>query len=515
MALTKADADQRLLLADDLKMLSISAFLAGHDAECEAALVRGYKLSLERGEWDDAAQCAFWLGFTLVQGPDQARGSGWLERCRSIVIDHDLGAHGVAIGLDTVRARALVDTGDFEEGLAAAASCAARARTAGDLDVWTLAQLVVGFCLVSLRRSDEALRVFDEVMLAVADDDLSPPVTGMAYCAVIAACLDLWDLRRAREWTAALTSWCDDASGAVPYRGYCLVHRAQIMAMGGSWADALQEAKSACELLREPALGLAWYALGELHRLAGSYADAEDAYRTANALGQQPEPGLAKLRLAQGRVDEAASTMRRLLAEPSRSDRAEVLATYAEVMLAAREVGAARAASDELTALAAEGAVPMLVAGAAETAATVLCAEGASAQAVPLFRQAWQGWRELGMPYDAARVRVRMGDCCRALGDESSAQLEYDAARVVFEELGALPDLERLDGRPASAAGGLTAREVEVVRLVAAGHTNREIARRLVLSEKTVARHLSNVYAKLDIGSRAAATAYAYDHHLV
>ena len=213
---------------------------------------------------------AFWLGFTLVQGPDQARGSGWLERCRSIVVDHDLGAHGVAIGLETVRARALVDTGDFEGALVAAAGCAARARSAGDLDVWTLAQLVVGFCLVSLRRSDEALRVFDEVMLVVdRTTTCRPPVTGMAYCAVIAACLDLWDLRRAREWTAALTSWCDDASGAVPYRGYCLVHRAQIMAMGGSWADALIEAKSACELLREPALGLAWYALGELHRLRG------------------------------------------------------------------------------------------------------------------------------------------------------------------------------------------------------------------------------------------------------
>jgi DNA-binding CsgD family transcriptional regulator len=304
----------------------------------------------------------------------------------------------------------------------------------------------------------------------------------------------------------------------VPYRGFCLVHRAQIMAMGGSWDDAMAEARSACSILREPALGLAWYALGELHRLAGAYADAEDAYRTANAMGQQPEPGLSKMRLAQGRADLAAATMRRLYAEPQRTDRAEVLSTYVDVMLTCGDVDAARAASEELTTLFAGQDSVVLASMAVEAAASVLCADGETSTAMPLLRRAWEGWRELGMPHDAARVRVRIGDCCRGLGDEASAQMEYDAARQVFEQLGAQPDLERLDQRaaaPVRAVGGLTAREVEVVRLVAAGHTNKAIAQRLFLSEKTVARHLSNVYTKLDIGSRAAATAWAYDHHVV
>ena len=304
----------------------------------------------------------------------------------------------------------------------------------------------------------------------------------------------------------------------MPYRGFCLVHRAQIMAMGGAWDDAMVEARSACVLLRAPALGLAWYALGELHRLAGSYAEAEDAYRTANAIGQQPEPGLTKLRLAQGRVDVAAGTVRRLLAESQRTDRADVLATAVEVLIVAGDLDAARAASEELTALAGEQDSTLLSSLAVEAAATVRCAETASADALPLLRLAWEGWRELGMPYDAARVRVRIGDCCRALGDEGSAQMEYDAARLVFEQLGAQPDLERLDERAdatVKAAGGLTGREVEVVRLAAGGLTNRAIAQRLFLSEKTVARHLSNIYTKLGIGSRAAATAWAYDHHLV
>jgi DNA-binding CsgD family transcriptional regulator len=411
----------------------------------------------------------------------------------------------------------MAESGDFEEALALAGNAAAAARAAGARDVWTLAQLDVGHCLVGLRRGAEALRVFDDVMIEATDGLLSPPITGMAYCGVIAACLDLRDLRRAREWTAALAAWSDDDSG-VPYRGFCLVHRAQIMAMGGSWDDAMAEARSACAILREPALGLAWYALGELHRLVGSFPEAEDAYRTANAMGQQPEPGLSKLRLAQGRTDVAAATMRRLYAEPQRTDRADMLAAYVDVMLACGEVEDAGAAAKELADLAAEQDSTVLSSSAAEAAAAVRCAQGDAALALPLLRRAWEGWRELGMPYDAARVRVRIGDCCRALGDEASAQMEYDAARLVFEQLGARTDLERLADRAVTstrAAGGLTAREVEVVRLVAAGHTNRGIAQQLFLSEKTVARHLANIYSKLDVGSRAAATAWAYDHHLV
>jgi DNA-binding CsgD family transcriptional regulator len=421
------------------------------------------------------------------------------------------------LALLALQAHVMAESGEFEDALVLARSTARAARSIGVLDVWTLAQLDVGHCLVGLRRSVEALRVFDELMIEVTNSELSPPVTGMAYCGVIAACLDLRDLRRAREWTAALASWSDDESG-VPYRGFCLVHRAQIMAMGGSWDDAMTEARSACALLREPALGLAWYALGELHRLAGSYADAEDAYRTANAMGQQPEPGLTRMRAAQGRLDVAVASIRRLHAETQRTDRAEVLATYVDVMLAGGDVAAARSAGAELAELAAQQDSEVLTSLAVEATAAVCSAEGEPAAALPLLRRAWKGWRELGMPYDAARVRARIGDCCRALGDEGSAQMEYDAARLVFEQLGAQPDLERLDERAAAttrAVDGLTAREVEVVRLVAAGHTNRSIARRLFLSEKTVARHLSNIYTKLGIGSRAAATAWAYDHHVV
>jgi ATP/maltotriose-dependent transcriptional regulator MalT len=321
----------------------------------------------------------------------------------------------------------------------------------------------------------------------------------------------LSDVARAREWTAALSGWCERQSGLVPYRGVCLVHRTQIMTMQGSWADALVEARRACELLEEPVVGDAHYALGDLHRLRGEYDEAEDAYRRANSAGRQPEPGLALLRMAQGRIDAATTTLRRLHDEPDRLDRADILAACAEVMLRAGDVDAARAAADELTARA--GDDPLRANRARELRAAVIAAGGDGLAALPLLRTAWRGWQELSMPYDAARVRVRIGDCLAAVGDDDSARMEYDAARLVFERLGARPDLEALPGHVLP--GGLTPRECEVVTLVAGGLSNRDVADRLFLSEKTVARHLSNIYVKLGISSRSAATAYAYDHGLV
>jgi DNA-binding NarL/FixJ family response regulator len=290
------------------------------------------------------------------------------------------------------------------------------------------------------------------------------------------------------------------------------VHRSQLKALRGVWAGALDEARTACARVGGPAVGDAWYQLGEVHRLRGEYAEAEDAYRKANSHGRQPEPGLASMRLAQGRVDEAVTAFRRLHAEQGRIDRPDILAGFVEAMLTAGDVDSARAAADEL----ASGSEPAPVhrARAAEARGAVLLAEEDPAEALSHFRHALALWTDLEMPYDAARVRVRIGDACRRLGDETAASLECDAARETFLRLGARPDLDRL-AASASGSGVLTGREVEVLRLVAAGHTNRIIASELVLSEKTVARHLSNIYTKLGIRSRAAATAYAYDHHLV
>lgn len=270
---------------------------------------------------------------------------------------------------------------------------------------------------------------------------------------------------------------------------------------------------------RDPFLADAYYLLGELHRVRGEQDAAEAAYRRANSGGRRPEPGLVRLRMAQGRLAAAATTVRRLLGEERDGPlHAEVLAACVDVMVEAADLTLAHEACEALTALETASDSPLLGALTARATGTVLLAEGRPEQAMRVLRRGWRMWQDLDLPYDAALTRVLIGRCLRALGDEDSAQMELDSARWAFDRLGAAPDLavvNTLAGPPTRAAGALTRRELDVVRLVAAGLTNRAVAQQLFLSEKTVARHLSNIYAKLDLPSRAAATAYAYDHGLV
>jgi DNA-binding CsgD family transcriptional regulator len=307
------------------------------------------------------------------------------------------------------------------------------------------------------------------------------------------------------------------------YRGQCLVHRSQILQAHGEWPKAISEAQRARERLSQPphpALGVAVYQQAELHRLRGEFEEAKEAYRLASQYGCEPVPGLALLRLADGHVAAAAAASRRVvhetqghLASPT------MLAAHVEIMLAAGDVEAARVAADELSKTAAEMDAPLLRAIAAYAGGSVRLAEGKASSALGDLRRAYTGWWELAMPYEAARTRVLIGLACRALGDEDSAEWELDAARAAFDQLGAQPDLTRMaelvgtTGR--TPASTVTARECEVLRLVAEGKTNREIGSKLLISEHTVARHLQNIFTKLGLPSRAAATAYAYEHGLV
>jgi DNA-binding NarL/FixJ family response regulator len=344
------------------------------------------------------------------------------------------------------------------------------------------------------------------------------------YCSVIESCRETFDLRRAQEWTAALTVWCDSQPELVPYRSRCLLHRAEILQIHGAWSDALEEAQRALEQLSRPtslpAAGAAFYCIAELHRLRGEFAEAEEAYRQASRRQSVPQPGLARLRLAQGQVDAARATIRRAFDEVHEpADRSRVLDAYIEISLATKEIHSARMAAGELTEIAQRYNAPYLIALSTHASGAVLLAEYRVEDSLNALRKAWTVWRELEAPYEAARAQVLIATAFRESGDAATAAMELNLARETFRELGAAADLARVDclfdTQAVKVTGPLSAREVEVLKLVASGRTNRDIARKLGISEKTVARHISNIFNKLDLSSRAAATAYAYEQHLM
>jgi DNA-binding CsgD family transcriptional regulator len=399
------------------------------------------------------------------------------------------------------------------------------ADACGDRDLRALGMLSSGQAALVAGAVRRGMALLDETMVAVAAGEVSPVPAGIVYCAVVDACIEVFDLRRAAEWTEALDRWSGAQPDLVPYRGQCLVHRSQLLQAHGSWPEARTEADRACRWLSRPshpALGLALYQRAELHRLRGELADAERSYRAASRQGCEPAPGLALLRLAEGRVDAAVAAIRRVIDEtrgPLR--RPALLAAGVEILLAAGAVDDARSAAGELHELAGEVDAPLLHAVAAFATGSVLLAGDDPVAALGALRDAHERWRELDMPYDAARARVRIGLACRQLGDDDAALLELDAARLVFAQLEARPALAEVTRLTAAAPpseprpGGLTGRECEVLRHVAAGETDREIAAALVISEHTVGRHLQNIFRKLGLSSRAAATSFAHEHHLV
>jgi DNA-binding CsgD family transcriptional regulator len=517
-------ADQAAPLgAEDLELLATSAYMLGRDDEYVSCLERAHHAYLGSGEAMRAARCAFWVGMNLALRGEMGRATGWLGRAQRLVERE---------GRDCVERGYLLlplmfeheDTGDYEGAAATAADAAGIGERFGDADLFALAVHSQGILLVKQGRVVEGLGLLDEAMVAVTAGELSPIVSGFVYCGVIMGCQEAYELRRAQEWTAALTRWCEEQPDMVSFTGTCLVHRAEIMQLHGAWPDALEEARRAGQRLaqvrNQSGAAQAFYRQGEVHRLQGRFTAAEEAYREASRSGWEPQPGLALLRLAQGNGDAAAAAIRRAVGETTEPlKRARLLPAYVEIMLAVGDAQEAHSACGELEEISARYDRSMLGAMVAYAEGAVDLAEGDARAALLALRRAWQVWRDLEVPYEAARVRVLVGLACSVLGDDDTAALELEAARGVFAQLGAVPDLARVDSLTRRVrsidAHGLTPRELQVLRLVAAGATNKVIAAELVLSERTVDRHVSNIFTKLGVSSRTAATAYAYDHQLI
>jgi len=519
-----ATADRSVGLgADDLELLANSAYMLGSEERYFGAMERAYRAHLDAGEGLAALRCAFWIGVNLAQRGEMGQAGGWLGRAQRLL--EEAGGDRVERGyllLPVVFQQE--GTGELQDAAATAAEAAAIGNRYGDPDLFALATHERGHILIRLGRIDEGVALLDESMVAVTAGELSPIPAGIVYCGVILACRDAHALSRAQEWTDALSAWCERQPDLVAFTGRCLVHRAQIMQLHGAWPEAIAEARRAAErCLRgdnPAAAGEACYERGEVHRRLGDYPAAEDAYREASGHGWEPQPGLALMRLAQGRADAAEAAIRRIEAETAESGkRVGLLPAFIEVMLAVDDLKSARGACEELETIARRQESGALAAITAQAQGAVRLAEGDARAALPSLRVAAQEWQRFDAPYELARVRELIGLACRELGDDDAATLELEAARDAFARLGAATDLSRVGTLAEVATAvdnhGLTARELEVLRHLSAGETNKAIAARLVLSVRTVDRHVSNIYAKLGVSSRAGATAYAHEHGLL
>lgn len=521
---------RELLDAADCERLAISAYLIGDDDESASAWEGAHRGHVTAGEPAEAARCSFWLALCFLLRGQNAQAGGWLTRTERIVESAELDCAAAGYVLIPAFLGALED-GDPTAAGAMAVQAAEIGDRFDDPDLRAFGTLGHGQALLAEGSTAAGTACLDEVMVSVTAGEVGPITSGIVYCAVVLECMRAFDLARATEWTRALSAWCDSQPDLVPYRGQCLVHRAQLQQAAGDWRDAIVSIASARRRLTDPphpALGLAYYQEAELHRLVGDFDEADVKYRQASRSGYQPMPGLALLELGRGDDIGAAATIRRALHEVDDPlERPLLLAAAIEIFRVTGDATDARTAAEDLAAIAAGSTSEALNAMAARAMGTVLLSEGDPYLALTHLRVAAAAWQHLRMPYEAARTAVLLGLSCAALGDGTSAGLEFGSAADTFTELGANPDLDRLRsltaalGAPTGRHGArgraqsLSGREREVLVHVTAGKTNREIAAELVISEHTVGRHLENIFTKLGVTNRAAATAYAYEHDLL
>jgi ATP/maltotriose-dependent transcriptional regulator MalT len=512
--------DASLLAPQDLEGLADAAWWLARSDESIAARRHAYERYSAEGRYRRAAYTAFRFFLEYFFQANVAEAAGWLMRAQRHLSEEPECVEGGYVALGWAYA-ALV-RGEPSEAEDLAQQAASAARRFRDADLTALAIDVHGRALIAQGMVAKGMSLLDEAMTSVVAGELSSLVTGAIYCNVLAVCLELADLGRAGRWTESAAAWCRSLPPEAPFLGLCRLNRALVSTFQGAWAEAEAEAlRASREVAFNPfAVGQTFYSIGEIRRRLGDLTGAEEAFMQANEIGVEPQPGLALLRLAQGKVEPALAALRvAIAAEPAGTlRRSRLLGALVEVALRAGHLDEATSATDELESIAERFGTSALGATAAAARGAVRLAEGDLPGALERLRRALDLCQELRLPYEGAQARMLYGIAVRRAGAEEEARLELDAARTAFERLGAAADARgaaELLARRGDLPRGLSEREVEVLRLIAAGKTNRQIAEELVISDHTVARHVQNIFAKLDVSSRAAATAFAFEHGLV
>jgi DNA-binding CsgD family transcriptional regulator len=499
---------------EDLAAQADAAWWLGRTDESLDLYEAVYRRSADRGE-PSAARLAVETGFLWLVRGEETVASGWFARADRLLRDRPEGVeHGYLQHLAVLE---LLETGRFEDAASLARRICELGRRHDDATLCALAQVLEGVAAVRGGDLDSGLAAIDEAMLAVRSGAVDRSWAGNLYCQLMSLFLELADLQRARAWTEATERWCRQHSHAAMFTGICRVHRAQLLHLEGALQDAERSAAQACRDLADmnvDAVAAAHYELGELRRRRGDLAGAERSYVRAHELGRDPQPGMALVRLAQGRPTAARRAVEAALTATDQPLRRVPLLT-AQTTIADHLGDAEQAgrAADELFTIAERFASPGLVAAARQAAGTARLLAGEADRALPLLREAQGRWRDLDVRGEAATVQLAVARALDAVGDADSAERERSLATEVLTGLGIVTSTGQSGGRRDTA--GLTPREREVLALVATGDTNAGIASRLVLSERTVERHLSNVFRKLGVSSRTEAARFAFVNGLV
>lgn len=503
------------LTSGELEALADSAWLLCHVDEAMTVRRQSFTAYADAGDHRAAARQAWRLFWECLYGGEHAVALGWLRRARRHLAGlTEVPEHGLLALAD---AELALNRGQLDEARRRATDALALGEQTSSPAVVALGLVLQGRIQHALGQLDEGSSALDEAMTFVLTGQLTDYFCGAVYCAVIAECRAVADLPRASEWTEAARAWCDTLPATTPFHGICRVHRGEVLGLLGRWAEAEAEIRAAAEELasgKPLSAASALCSLGEIRRWRGDLTGAEQAYLRAHQLGGDPQPGISLVWLAQGRVEAALAALRSGLVDDSRADEERAAFRWAqlEAALVTGGVDLARESAAELTSIAQRTRLPVPEARASHARGVAFLMEGSFPRALPELRDAQSRWASLSLPYEEAYARTCLGVARRHLGDEEGAALDIEAARSSLSRLDADPEpptFLALLGVRFDRPAGLSPRETEVLRLVASGMTDREIADTLSISEHTVGRHLQNLFAKLGVSTRAAAAAYA------
>ena len=503
--------EEAVLCTDDLDAMAVAAWRLGRGKESLRVAERVFA-QLSRTDPSSAAMKAVELGLAWFTRGDVNIGRGWMNRARRLLDAESEGeSHGYLVYLEALVAMVSRDADALANRVTTLQGICGRLDSPA---LTALCRVAEALAAIGETRIADAYALIDEAMLPVLADEVPIDWAGDIYCVVLNQCHRLADLPRMREWTHSMDRWCTDFAASANYGGVCDVHRLQIQAAGDDYRmleERLAAASSALEEVNGYAAAEGYYQLGEVRRLRGNAEGALAAFARARALGKDPQPGEALLRCAQGDGDRAWTDLRVALAGEDLSGRMRLLHGAVDVALARGSVEEAERHCAEMESGAEAFGTPGFRAWAAHARGAILVQQGQHPDALASLEAALREYRTQQSRYETAQVYEWMAVAHRGLGDEELAAADTATAENIYAQLGVEP--AHVCG--ATTPGGLTRREIEILAHIASGATNKQVAEQICISEKTVGRHLANIYAKLGVSSRTAAVTWAYANNVI